>query len=216
MDEQLIKRLNVAISAILVAGGAMLLLTFLDSRKAEAPAEEPVSTTEAGQASETQEYDDLAGMASLELAKDFASWTPGAKVDDAKTRSLDLAVEGSPKKAYLTVRVSIEGKPLSRYESVYVKLNDVGGHLFRPDSLKTPETEGATSLLYDLSDVSILPSVPYDETRTPETADLAALLKDGKTVRLTAFISSLKPALIEELTLRYVCAEGESCDVRIK
>jgi len=114
------------------------------------------------------------------------------------------------------VKASVDGKPLTKYESVFVKFNDAGGHLFRPMSLETPEDAAATSLLYALDAMPVLPNVPYDETRTPETADLVATLADGKTVKLTAFISSLRPALIEELSLSYVCAVGSDCSVTLK
>lgn len=215
MDEKLIRRLNAAISAVFIAAGVILLVSFSGSRREEAPpAAEPEAAAEEA-APELAAFGDLAGMERLELAKDFASWTPGAEVDDAKARSASLAVEGTPAKAFLTVRASLDGKPLTKYESVFVKFNDAGGHLYRPKSLPAPDG-GATALLYDLSDVAVLPSVPYDESRTPETADLLAVLRPGRTAKLTAFISSLRPALIEEMTLHYVCAEGETCSVTLK
>ncbi|HTK60555.1 MAG TPA: hypothetical protein VL283_05140, partial [Candidatus Baltobacteraceae bacterium] len=152
----------------------------------------------------------------LEIAKDFASWTPGAKIDDEKVRTASLSVTGQVAKAYLSVKASVGGKPLTKYESVFIKLNDAGGHLFRPMSLETPADETATDLLFDMRDVPVLPTVPYDETRTPEKADLLATLGDGKTVKLTAFISSLRPALIEELSISYVCAAETDCAIALK
>ena len=213
MDESMIKKLNAAISAVFVAAGAILLVSFLNSR---APASRPAApAAEPPKNPETAFYDDLAGMPSIDLAEDFSSWTPEAQIDDAKARAADLAVTGKIARAYLFVRASLDGKPLSKYESVYVKLNDAGGHLFRPRSLAVPPSD-ATALLYALDDVSYLASVPYDESRTPETADLAAQLQPGKTVHLTAFISSLHPALLEALWLYYVCEEGEPCAIVLR
>jgi len=216
MDEKMIQKLNTAISAVFIVAAVVLFGAAIKNRdKGAEPASEAVSNASSTAESATQAFDDLDGMRRLELAKDFASWTPGAKLEDEKVRGGSLAVTGTVAKAYLNVTVSVDGKPLTKYESVFVKLNDAGGHLFRPSSLETPEG-GSTSLLYDLRDMAVLPTVPYDESRTPETADLAATLADGKTVKLTAFISSLRPALIEEMSISYVCAAGSDCAIVLK
>lgn len=214
----MIQKLNTAISAVFIIAAVVLFGAVLRNRDAaEAPSDEAPATETASEGESASEtYADLDGMRTLSLAEGFASWTPGAKVEDEKVRGGQLAVTGEVAKAYLRVKASVEGKPLTKYESVFVKLNDAGGHLFRPMSLETPADAAATVLLYDLSDVAVLPSVPYDETRTPEKADLTATLADGKTVRLTAFISSLRPALIEEMTLSYVCAAGSDCAIALK
>ncbi len=212
MEEKTIQKLNAAISVVFIAAAAILFGVALKHRASSAPASETSSPTPS---SETQQYQDLAGMQRLEVAKDFASWTPGAKVDPDKTRGDMIVVKGKIAKAYLTVSASIGGKPLTKYESIFVKLNDVGGHLFRPQTLATPESD-VTSLLFSLADVPVLTSIPYDETRVPEKADLAATLKDGKTVKLTAFISSLRPALLENLSISYVCVEWSDCALSLK
>lgn len=217
MDEKMIQKLNTAISAVFIVAAVVLFGAALKNRgtDADAPAD-AVSDASSTVESATQAYDDLDGMKSLELAKDFASWTPGATVEDEKVRGGSLAVTGQVSKAFLRVKASVDGKPLTKYESLFVKLNDAGGHLFRPMSLETPDDAAATALLYDLHDVAVLPTVPYDESRTPEKADLFATLADGKSVKLTAFISSLRPALIEEMSISYVCAEGSDCAIVLK
>ena len=217
MDEKMIQKLNTAISAVFIVAAVVLFGAALKNRDNGAePASEALSNASSTAESATQAFDDLDGMNRLELAKDFASWTPGATVEDEKVRGGSLAVTGTIAKAYLNVKASVDGKPLTKYESVFVKLNDAGGHLFRPMSLATPAEASATSLLYDLQDVAVLPNVPYDESRTPEKADLAATLVGGKTVKLTAFISSLRPALIEEMSISYVCAAGSDCAISLK
>ncbi len=212
----MIQKLNTAISAVFIVAAVVLFAAALKNREKSEEPQEEASETPAAVESATQAYDDLDGMTRLELAEDFASWTPGAALEDEKTLGGSLAVTGRVAKAYLAVKASLDGKPLTKYESVFVKFNDEGGHLFRPMSLETPEDAATTSLLYDLSGVPVLPSVPYDETRAPETADLRATLEDGRTVKLTAFISSLRPALIEELSIAYVCAEGSDCAIALK
>ncbi len=212
MEEKSIQKLNAAISVVFIVAALILFGVALKNRNASGPVPEAAAPVET---KETQEYQDLAGMRQLDLAKDFASWTPGAKVEPEKTRSASLVVLGNVSKAFLTVKASVDGKPLTKYESVFVKFNDAGGHLFRPRSLATPAS-GVTSLLFELNDVPVLPSIPYDETREPSKADLVEVLKDGKTVKLTAFISSLRPALFDELSLSYLCAEGSDCSISLR
>jgi hypothetical protein len=212
MEEKSIQKLNAAISVVFIVAALILFGVALKNRSVPAPTPE---TSTPAPTQETQQYQDLAGMRQLELAKDFASWTPGAKVEPEKTRSANLVVLGTVSKAFLTVKTSVDGKPLTKYESVFVKLNDAGGHLFRPQSLATPGAD-VTSLLFSLNEVPVLPSIPYDETRTPSQANLLDVLEDGKIVKLTAFISSLRPALLDELSLSYMCAEGSDCSVTIR
>ena len=215
MDEKMIQKLNTAISVVFIVAAVVLFAVALKHRSGAAQTAVENATQAPSGDTTAAAYGDLAGMQRLELAQDFASWTPGATVEDEKVRTGLLAVSGHVTKAYLTVKASVEGKPLTKYESVFVKLNDAGGHLFRPMSLPTPEF-ASTSLLYAMNAVPVLPSVPYDESRTPETADLSALLLDGKTVKLTAFISSLRPALLEEMSIAFVCANDEACAISLK
>ncbi len=213
MEEKSMQKLNAAISVAFIVAALILFGVALKNRASSSdPAPEAAVPEEA---KETREYQDLAGMHQLDLAKDFASWTPDAKVETEKTKTASLAVSGNISKAFLTVKASIGGKPLTKYESVFVKLNDAGGHLFRPRSLATPASD-VTSLFFELNDVPVLPSIPYDETREPSKADLAEVLKDGKAVKLTAFISSLRPALFDELSLSYLCAEGSECAISLR
>lgn len=218
MDEKTIKKLNTFISAVFIIAALFFFGAAIANRNSDtAPKPKPKPETESPSSvtSETQEYNDLDGMKRLEIAKSFASWTPGAQVESEKVESANLQVVGNISKAYLNVKASVEGKPLSKYESFFLKFNDVGGHLFRPLSLKTPD-DASTSLLYELSDVPVLPSVPYDEKRTPEKFNLTDLLIGGKTVKLTAFISSLRPALIEEMSISYVCVDSSECAISLK
>lgn len=212
----MIQKLNTAISAVFIIAAVLLFAAALKRRDAAPTPTASETATNTPEAAGMQTYDDLSGMKRLNLAEDFASWTPDAKIDEEKVRTGTLAVTGKVIKAYLIVDASVEGKPLTKYESIYVKFNDAGGHLFRPQTLKTPADDASTGLLYDLSATPVLPTVPYDETRTPEMADLSASLGDGKTVKLTAFISSLRPALLKDLSVAYVCADGTDCSIELK
>ncbi len=217
MDEKKLQKVNTIVSAVFIVAAAVLLVAAIRHRSAgQTTGTADTASTGTPETSGMQTYEDLSGMTRLDLAKDFASWTPDAKLADGKVRTAALSVKGQIAKAYLNVKASVGGKPLTKYESVFVKLNDTGGHLFRPRSLNTPADAAATSLLYEMDSVPVLPGVPYDEKRTPQDADLLALLKDGKSVRLTAFVSSLRPALLEELSIVYVCTDGSDCSVSLK
>lgn len=218
MDEKMIQKMNTAISAVFIVAAALLFAAALKHRSPEQAASAPEAATNTPELSvtSTQTFDDQAGMQQFQLAKDFASWTPDAKLADEKTRSLSFTVKGQIAKAYLNVKASVGGKPLTKYESIFLKFNDAGGHLFRPQSLPTPTNDASTALLYDLSAMPVLPTVPYDEKRTPVTADLASELKDGKTVKLTSFISSLRPALLEDVSVSYLCADNSDCSISMK
>jgi|SRR3989344_2460271 len=77
-------------------------------------------------------------------------------------RSGWLEVKGKIAKAYLYAEMNVNGKPISQYESLFIKMDYRGGHLFRPDSLKTPPSETRTRLLYSLRNVSYIPQVTFN------------------------------------------------------
>lgn len=157
----------------------------------------------------------LEGMLKLTIAKDFASWTPEAKLQDSKVVSRALTIEGDVEKAFLYVDASVGNKELTAFHSLYFKLVNSGGHLFRPETEDVEPGEG-TTLLYNLSDLPYLPSIPYDETKAPERADLTSLLKEGSVPLVTSFVSSLEAGEINELSLYYACAEGSDCSITVR
>ena len=218
MDEKMSKKIDLALLAV----GVVVILIFVwqyfqsSGKPADVkPEEQTAPAADAAPAGEYPEYAALQGMRSVELAGNFESWTPDAKVDPEKTRTAVLTVAGNVSDAFLLVKASREGQPFTQWDSFYFKLNDTGGHLFRPQSLKTPDSI-IPSLLFNLYDLPYLPSVPYSEEREPERANLLAMLKPGARLYLTTFISSLKPGSIEGLTLYYACAADSDCSITIK
>ena len=213
MEEKLTKQLNIAIGVVFVIAGAVLAWSAFNRQSAATADQSASSTPEAQQPSApSAPAADVSGEKSLSLAQNFESWTPDAKLDDAKIKSLHLAVKGSVAKAELLVRASEGGNALTKWDSVYFKLNDTGGHLFRPDTLPAPAGEDG-ALFYDLHDLPYLANLPYSEDREPDHGDLTALLKDGTHPLATLFISSLRQSSIDEATLYYTCADGSDCSV---
>lgn len=163
---------------------------------------------------EAPDYQALSGLNKLEIVKSFESWTPNARRTDAKTDFSIILQDGELSQAYLYVKASKKLKPLTSYESIYLKFNNEGGHLFRPQSLPIPEANqeaGKTVLLYSFQDLPYLPAVPYSEQRVPDHTNLFDIFKNGQRVNVIAFISSLEPAVIEEVTIHYGCKEGSPC-----
>ena len=216
MDEKLTKQLNIAIGIVFIAAAGILVAMAASRQSKVGPngPEESATSTEATSLT-TADYDALKGMKQIMLAQNMESWTPDAKLSADKTVSKQLMVKGNFDKAFLVAKASEGGDALTRWDSFFFKLNDLGGHLFRPLSLPTPAAQD-TSLLYNLKDVAVLPNVPYDENRTPDHDDLSALLKDGHTVVVTSFISSLRQSQIDELSISYACASGSDCSLAIK
>lgn len=160
------------------------------------------------------DYASLTDLKKLTLVEGFESWTPDAVVAEDKTQTVNIRREGKLSKGYLYVKASIDGTAFTKWESIYIKMDDAGGHLFRSRSLPVPSGT-TTELLYALDDISYLPSVPYSETRTPEVADWFSLLKEKENVTVYMFVSSLRPARIEEMALYYDCIEDGSCSLSI-
>lgn len=157
----------------------------------------------------------LDGKKKLVIAQDFESWTENASVSSSRVVSRALSVSGDVSEALLYVDVSVGDKELTEFHSIYFKLVNSGGHLFRPDTLGVEAGEG-TTLLYDLKNLPYLTTVPYSEDRDPETMDLTILLADGTHPLVTAFISSLEEGEIHELSLHYSCAEDSDCSVSLR
>lgn len=186
-----------------------------DHSDGEAAMEDGAMSEEDGTTEEGDKMEvGLEGKKKIVIAEDFASWTENATVSDATTVSRSLSVSGDVEEALLYVDASVDGEPLASFHSFYFKLVNSGGHLFRPDSLDAGKGEG-TTLLFDLSKLPYLPSVPYSEDRDPDVMDLTLLLADGTRPLVTSFISSLDEGAIHELSIHYSCAADSDCDISL-
>ncbi len=164
--------------------------------------------------SEYPDYDSLEDLNSLIIIKDKISWSPEGKIEKIIAYQKQLESVGQFAKIYLYAEVSINDKPLTQYESLYVKLDNEGGHLFRPQSLKIP-ADTITRLLYAINNVPYLETVPYSENKTPIATNWFQLFKNNSIITLNTFISSLKPATINKIIFYYNCAEDSNCSIKI-
>ncbi|MDD5726300.1 MAG: hypothetical protein PHC53_02710 [Patescibacteria group bacterium] len=160
------------------------------------------------------DFDSRLTMAKLTVLSDFESWTPKATKDPSKTKRVIILEKGKIAKGYIYIRASLNGKPLTQWESVFLTMNFKGGHLFRPQSLPLP-TGDVTELFYALNDIPYLPSVPYSEQRQPAHVDWSKYFNDKGRIVMDTFISSMRPAKIESIDLYYVCENGEDCLLKL-
>ena len=165
--------------------------------------------------SEYPDYFSLKNLKKLNVVENSSSWTPNASVDENKMIKEIILEKGDIAKGYIYVKTSINNQAFSSWESIYIKMNNTGGHLFRPNSLPIPKSD-KTELLYTLDNILFLSSVPYSETKIPLKTNWFDFFKDKNKIQVIAFISSLKPAMIEEISLYYDCVSGSDCLLTIK
>lgn len=166
-------------------------------------------------ASNYPDYNSLNSLKKLNIISNFESWTPNAKKDPQKTQTVIVLDSGELAKGYLYIKASVEGKALSRWESMFVQMNFRGGHLLRTKGLPVPPNE-KTELLYALDDISYVITVPYRENDNYSKTNWFNLFKPGSQIRIDTFISSLKPAVIEEMSLYYDCSDSVECSLSVK
>lgn len=133
------------------------------------------------------------------------------------SQEIILTGSGRIARGYLYVEASVDnGRPLTIYDSVYIKLNLVGGHLLRNKSLSVPTASG-TALLYPLNSIPYLANIPYDETRIGRLADWVAIFNQTKTPALLSFISTNRDGgVIRKITISYECEkETPNCALNI-
>ncbi len=165
--------------------------------------------------SEYPDYSSLKDLIPLTIIENKTSWSPKAKAENIISYRKQLEPIGEFTRVYLYIEASVNNKPLTQYESLYIKFNNTGGHLFRPQSLKIP-ADTITRLLYPINNIPYLSSIPYSENKTPITTNWFNLLKDDSLITVDIFISSLKPALINKIILYYDCAESSDCKIELK
>lgn len=161
------------------------------------------------------DFSTLSSLHKLNVISNFESWTPNSRKDPKKVKTIIVIDKGSVSQGYLYIKTSVENRAMSRWESIFVQMNFNGGHLLRNKSLPVPPSD-KTELLYTLDDVSYINRGPYREDGNYNKTNLLNQFRPGAQIQIDAFISSLKPATIEEISLYYDCAESDSCSLSIR
>jgi|SRR3989338_3379169 len=217
------KAANIGLSIFLFSLAVLLLIfsikqQFDEKKRSEALQEQIQKTVDEAvqqKPSELPDYESLTRLKKLEVVPNFESWTPQSVLDPSKMSRKIILNKGSLAKGYIYLRLSLDGRALSQWESIYVKMNDRGGHLFRPQSLAVPKSD-KTELLFALNYIPFLFDIPYNERFTPAVTSWFELFIPNNEVDFISFISSRKPAIIEEISLYYECSKDSDCLLSIK
>lgn len=177
--------------------------------------EKPIIHEPEPKPSEYPDYEILGSLKALTLIENKISWSPEGNPEKIIGFEKQLKSSGEFAKVYIYIEASSNDKPLTQYASIYIKFNNEGGHLFRPQSLKIPP-DTITRLLYAVNNVPYLETIPYSESKTPTTTNWFVFFKHDESITFNAFISSLKPIMINKIVLYYDCIENSDCKVEIK
>ena len=179
--------------------------------------------------SQFPDYDSLKDLHATELLQEKDSSSRNIN-DDALT-NIKLSIKGRFSRMYLYTEVSVNNKPLTDWDSLYIKFNtsppiltelQAGGHLYRSKSLAVLTDNKATRLLYNTSVVPYLSSAPYSEARIPEIVDWFSSVFDNdgsstSTVRFDTFLSTKRNGKIHLIALYYDCdSETPECFISKK
>jgi len=134
---------------------------------------------------------------------------------DADGVSRRFQVKGRLSLAYLYIEALVDyNRPLTVYDDVYFKINDLGGHLI-PDgnALPVPPAE-ISRYLYDLRSISYYPTINAKGKKLGTKHDLLELLHDGANIKINAFISSDRPgSVMKEVSIYYECFKESKCSI---
>lgn len=202
--------------------GIFLVIKFqnTNNHQTQQPTTSTIPVVIEPQPSQYPDFDSLGKLHRLQIVNDFISWTPDADKNKKIAKKVLVIQKGEISKAYLYVSASLNKKALTQWESIFIQMNYKGGHLFRPKTLPVPPSD-KTKLLYALNYIPYLSSPPYSEQRIPLTTSWFEMFKDKSKINIETFISSLRPALIEDISLYYECIDTkdsnpDSCSIVIQ
>lgn len=183
----------------------------------------PIGTTTPAtvQPSEYPDYDALKSLKVVVVASSTSSSEAGKNiVEDGITKR--LLITGKFARLYLFVETSVDQKPLTDWDSFYMKIADQGGHLYRPDSLKVPSDDRVTRLLFNTSVVPYLSSLPYSASRTPVVTNwfdniFNSFSSSPRKSRVDTFISTTRNGMIHLIAFYYACDETTpDCSIQVQ
>ncbi len=152
----------------------------------------------------------------INLVKDQSSFVTKdyEKIGEVEKQFLTT---GKFRRAYIFIDASVDnGKPLTVYDSIYILLNDKGGHILRNKSLLTPSSD-TTQLLYDMREIPYITSIPYSENKQLLFANWLGEINSKESISFYTFLSSWRPGgLIKEITIAFECEEDSECDIVLK
>lgn len=143
------------------------------------------------------------------LAKDLSSYGVGGRFVNIKRTIVRSTGFGSQIACgYLFVKAQAAGRPLQQeWEHPYVKPGQFGGHFVLDNAIVNSERDGATELLFNLS------NIVYTEELSSEVrkADWVALLNVSDRTDFDIALSTTDPGgVINEVSIVYQCWSPET------
>jgi hypothetical protein len=222
MQDEFKKKLQLAL-LVLAFGFAGLWVTILITEGFDEPIKEPhpVGTTTPAVVlpSEYPDYDALSSLKYVVLAHAEPSSEANKTVVEGGVKKT-IEITGKFSRVYLYAEVSVNEKPLTDWDSLYMKIAETGGHLYRPKSLATPSNELASLLLFNTSAIPFLPNLPYSSAREPLITNWFGNVFNATSqtwkARSDIFISTTREGMIHLVALYYDCdKETPNCSLKV-
>lgn len=143
------------------------------------------------------------------LAKDFNSYGADGLFANVKRTIIKSTGSGSQIACgYLFVGAKVAGRPLQQeWEHPYVKPGQFGGHLILDNAIVNSEKDGATELLFNLSNIVYTEELSSDMRK----ADWTALLNVSDRTIFDIALSTTDPGgVINEVSIAYQCWSPET------
>jgi hypothetical protein len=127
-------------------------------------------------------------------------------------------VTGNFSRAYLYISALVDyDRPLTSWDDIYFKINDIGGHLTSDDDNLLPVPPSQSSeYLYKLNSISYYPSLNNKTQKINENKNinLFNLLQNSIELHINVAISSARPGrVMKEISIYYECAQGSQCSI---
>ena len=220
-----LQTISAAISILVALGGIYLVLKATGNTNDKPEDTFPVGTTTpiSVQPSDYPDYDSLQTLRSVVIATSTTSSEADKTVVEGGITQ-HLLITGQFSRLYLYAETSVDDKPLTDWDSLYMKVANLGGHLYRPDSLATPTDNKVTRLLFNTSVIPYLQTLPYSSARTPVITNWFDNVFNAHTgsvtpwqTRADAFISTTRNGTIHLIAFYYACADSSpECFIEVK
>jgi len=202
----------VLVAAITSAVGLYIASKFKEEPLPTPPPPPPVATSTP--ISLHPEFDSLSEAERFEkliLLPRVKSYTPNGDVETYSHRKY-LQPVGELSRMYLYTEVSFNGGKLTGARDLYVKFNNLGGHI-KNRPLPVPDSS-ISRLLYDSDNIQYVETIMNPKIEAVSWLDIFSTAAElGKNVRMDVFASSREEAWIEKMELYYQCAREVECSI---
>lgn len=157
------------------------------------------------------DYDNFIKMNSLVIGEDIA--TNGSVATGKSFRKkYALSNKNSIEASYLYIEASVNGRPLSVYDDLYLKINDIGGHIIiDKNSLPVLQKEDMSVYLFPLNAISFKKDVDAKPSQFSNDFNFLDSINNTGSFSILAHINSQrKNKRIIKISIGYDCNENNS------